>query len=210
MSGEKDRRLKREVGVAGEVARLVEPLVDSMGYRLVRVRMAGRDLQIMCERPDGTLTIDDCVAISRAVSPLLDVEDPVRGSYNLEISSPGIARPLVRPEDFERFAGHVAKIEMITPIDGRKRFRGVLEGFDEATDEVRLFIPAEEAGGEKGGEDVLIGLPFADIETAKLVMTDALMEAAALRAAKGKGVQDGSVRDTAPDGAGRRGRQRKH
>ena len=208
MSGEKDRRLKREVGVAEEVARLVEPLLESMGFRLVRVRMAGRDLQIMCERPDGTLTIDDCVDISRAVSPLLDVEDPIRGSYNLEISSPGIARPLVRPEDFERHAGHEAKIEMITPIDGRKRFRGVLEGFDEETDEVRLFIPAEEAGGEKGDEDVLIGLPFSDIETAKLVMTDALMEAAAQRAAKGKGVQDGSAHDA--QGAGRRGRERKH
>ena len=135
------------------------------------------------------------------------MEDPIRGSYNLEVSSPGIARPLVRPEDFDRHAGHVAKIEMITPIDGRKRFRGVLEGFDEATDEVRLFIPAEEAGGEEGAEDVLIGLPFADIDTAKLVMTDALMEAAAQRAAKGKGVQDGSTQDA--ETAGRRGRQRK-
>jgi len=206
MRSEKDRRLQREVGVAEEVARLVEPLVESMGYRLVRVRMAGRDLQIMCERPDGTLTIDDCVEISRAVSPLLDVEDPVRGSYNLEISSPGIARPLVRPEDFERHAGHVAKVEMITPIDGRKRFRGVLEGFDEETDEVRLFIPAEEAGGEKGGEDVLIGLPFEDIESAKLVMTDDLMAEAARRAKAG-GVQDGSVHEGPPETAERK---RKH
>ena len=209
MNGDRDRRLKREEGVAEEVARLVEPLIESMGYRLVRVRMAGRDLQIMCERPDGTLTIDDCVEISRAVSPLLDVEDPIRGSYNLEISSPGIARPLVRPEDFERHAGHEAKIEMITPIEGRKRFRGVLEGFDEETDEVRLFIPAEEAGGEAGAEDVLIGLPFEDIGTARLVMTDALMDEAARRADRGGGVQDGSVRDAAPADEQRRGRGRK-
>ena len=198
----KDRRLAREAGVAEAVARLIEPLIQGMGFRLVRVRMSGRDLQVMCERPDGTLTIDDCAEISRAISPLLDVEDPVPGSYNLEVSSPGIARPLVRPEDFERHAGHVAKIEMLTPIDGRKRFRGVLEGFDADTGEVRLFIPAEEAGGEKGGEDVLIGLDFDDIAEARLVMTDALMKAAARRAKGRKGVQDGSPQEAdAPDAA---------
>ena len=203
----KDKRIAREVGVAEEVARLVEPLIESMGYRLVRVRLAGKDLQIMCERPDGTLSIDDCVEISRAVSPLLDVEDPIRGSYNLEISSPGIARPLVRPEDFERHAGHEAKIEMITPIEGRKRFRGVLEGYDEKTDEVRLFIPAEDAGMEKGAEDVLVGLAFEDIDSAKLVMTDALMEEAARRA-RGRRGMDGSVaEDASPRG---RGGKRKH
>ena len=201
----RNRRIAREQGVAEEVARLVEPLIESMGFRLVRVRMAGKDLQIMCERADGTLTIDDCVEISRAISPLLDVEDPVRGSYNLEISSPGIARPLVRPEDFERHAGHVAKIEMITPIDGRRRFRGVLEGYDEQTDEVRLFIPAEEAGGEKGEEDVLIGLAFDDIDNAKLVMTDALLKEAERRAKGRKGMQDGS----APHGGGKRGGRKK-
>ncbi len=205
MANNDDRRIAREVGVAEEVAKLVEPLIESMGFRLVRVRMAGRDLQIMCERPDGTLSIDDCAEISRAVSPLLDVEDPIRGAYNLEISSPGIARPLVREEDFERHAGHVAKIEMITPIDGRKRFRGVLEGFDADSGEVRLFIAAEDAGGKAGEDDVLIGLPIDDIEEARLVMTDALMQAAQQRA-KGRKGMDGSIEDgpVQPQGGGRR------
>jgi ribosome maturation factor RimP len=190
-----DERLAREVGVTEDVAQIAEPLLESMGYRLVRVRMAGKDLQIMAEREDGTLTIDDCVEISRALSPILDVEDPVRGSYNLEISSPGIARPLVRPEDFERWAGHVARIEMTTPIDGRKRFRGVLEGYDAETDEVRIFIPAEEAGGEKGEDEVLIGLSFGDIAEARLVMTDELMKEASRRAAKRKGLSDGAAHE---------------
>ena len=188
----KDRRIARESGPAAAVARLAAPLLDSMGFRLVRVRLAGRDLQVMAERPDGSLTIDDCVAISRALSPLLDVEDPISGSYNLEISSPGVARPLVRPADFERWAGHEAKIEMATPIDGQKRFRGVLEGFDEDSDEVRLFIPAEKAGGEEGEDDVLIGLKFADIASARLVMSDALLNAAAKAAQRNKSLTDGA------------------
>ena len=187
-----DRRLARETGAAERVARLAEPLLEDMGFRLVRVRMAGKDLQVMAERPDGSLTIDDCVEISRALSPLLDVEDPVSGSYNLEISSPGVARPLVRPEDFETWAGHEAKIEMITPIDGRRRFRGVLEGFDEETGEVRLFLPAEKADGKKGDPDVLIGLAFDDIDNARLVMTDELLAAAAAR------VRPGAATDGAP------------
>ena len=209
-----ERRLARETGVAEEVARLVEPLIESMGYRLVRVRMAGKDLQIMCERPDGTLSIDDCVEISRAVSPLLDVENPIRGSYNLEISSPGIARPLVRPEDFERHAGHEAKIEMLTPIAGRKRFRGTLEGFDAATDEVRLFIPAADAGGGEGeagemgekGKEVLIGLAFDDIDNARLVMTDALLAAATERASGRQGMDGGPA--TAQMGHGAKSNRR--
>ncbi len=188
----KDRRIARESGPAAVVAKLAAPLLDSMGFRLVRVRLAGRDLQVMAERPDGSLTIDDCVAISRALSPLLDVEDPISGSYNLEISSPGVARPLVRPADFERWAGHEAKIEMATPIDGQKRFRGVLEGFDEDSDEVRLFIPAEKAGGEEGEDDVLIGLKFADIASARLVMSDALLNAAAKAAQRNKSLTDGA------------------
>ena len=193
----KDKRIARETGPAAAVARIAEPLLEDMGYRLVRVRMAGKDLQVMAERPDGSLTIDDCVAITRALSPVLDVEDPIPGSYNLEISSPGVARPLVRPEDFERWAGFEAKIEMETPIEGQKRFRGVLEGYDAESDEVRLFIPAEKAGGEKGEEDVLIGLAFSDIASARLVMSDALLEEAGRRAMArgGKGPQDGAAMD---------------
>ncbi len=197
----KDRRIARETGPAAVVARIAEPVLEDMGFRLVRVRMAGKDLQVMAERPDGSLTIDDCVAISRALSPLLDVEDPIPGSYNLEISSPGVARPLVRPEDFERWAGFEAKIEMETPIEGQKRFRGVLEGFDAESDEVRLFVPADKAGGEKGEEDVLIGLAFNDIASARLVMSDALLEEAGRRAmARGReGPQDGVVMDADPE-----------
>ncbi len=181
-----DRRIARETGPALRVAHLAEPLLEDMGFRLVRVRMAGRDLQVMAERPDGTLSIDDCAAISRALSPVLDVDDPVPGSYNLEISSPGIARPLVRPSDFETWAGHEARLEMHTPIDGRRRFRGVLEGYDEETNEVRLFLPAEKADGEKGAPDVLIGLDFDDIQSARLVMSDDLLNIAANRARPGK------------------------
>ncbi len=205
-----DRRLARETGAAERVARLAEPLLEDMGFRLVRVRMAGKDLQVMAERPDGSLTIDDCVEISRALSPLLDVEDPVSGSYNLEISSPGVARPLVRPEDFEIWAGHEAKIEMTTPIDGRRRFRGVLEGFDEETGEVRLFLPAEKADGKEGDPDVLIGLAFDDIDNARLVMTDALLAAAAARAKPGV-ASDGAPMDAEDESAagGGKGRKRK-
>ncbi len=194
-----DKRIARETGPALRVARIAAPLLEDMGFRLVRARMAGKDLQVMAERPDGTLTIDDCVAISRALSPLLDVEDPVAGAYNLEVSSPGVARPLVRPEDFETWAGHVAKIEMMTPIGGRRRFRGVLEGYDEASNEVRLYLPAEKADGEKGQPDVLVGLDFDDIAQARLVMTDDLLARAAASARPGQ-VSDGAAMDAPASG----------
>jgi ribosome maturation factor RimP len=167
-----DQRLTRETGPALRVAKLVEPVLEGMGYRLVRVKMSGSTLQIMAERPDGSFTIDDCEQASRAISPMLDVEDVISSRYFLEMSSPGIDRPLVRQGDFERWAGHEAKIEMANPQAGRKRFRGVLEGFTDA--EVRLFIDNPEGGHEK----LLIGVPFADIGEAKLVLTDALIEAA--------------------------------
>ncbi len=189
-----DKRIARETGPALRVARIAGPLLEDMGYRLIRVRMAGKDMQVMAERPDGTFTIGDCVAVSRALSPVLDVEDPVSGTYNLEVSSPGVARPLVRPGDFETWAGHVAKIEMMTPIEGRRRFRGVLEGYDEETNEVRLFLPAEKADGEKGQPDVLVGLDFDDIAEARLVMTDELLAEAARDAKPGE-VSDGAPMD---------------
>ena len=130
-------RISRETGPAQRVAALVEPVLESMGFRLVRVKLTGTTLQIMAERPDGTFSIDDCEKFSRAISPMLDVADIVSTRYQLEISSPGIDRPLVRSEDFERWAGHEAKIEMATPQAGRKRFRGILEGYSDG--EVRLF-----------------------------------------------------------------------
>src|SRR5579884_1150038 len=128
-----ERRLVTESGRAARVAALAEPVLAGLGYRLVRVRItgfAGCTVQIMAERPDGTMSIDDCEAASRALSPVLDVADPIEGAYRLEISSPGIDRPLVRRSDFDRYAGHIAKIEMQVPIDGRKRFRGTLVGTD--------------------------------------------------------------------------------
>jgi ribosome maturation factor RimP len=167
------------------VVKLVEPVLEGMGFRLVRVKMSGATLQIMAERPDGSFTIDDCEQASRAISPVLDVEDVISSRYFLEMSSPGIDRPLVRAQDFERWAGHEAKIEMAVPQAGRKRFRGVLEGY--ADGEVRVFIDNPEGGAEK----LLVGVPFADIGEAKLILTDALIEAAK-RHRTGRAMADGS------------------
>jgi ribosome maturation factor RimP len=178
-------RLTRETGPALRVAVLAEPVLEGMGFRLVRVRMFGTTLQIMGERPDGTFTIDDCEKFSKAFSPLLDVADIISSRYQLEVSSPGIDRPLVRPEDFETWDGHEAKIEMMLPIAGRKRFRGVLEGYAEG--EVRLYIDNPESGKDK----LLIGLPFADIHSAELVLTDDLIAAARARL-PAKGYGDGA------------------
>jgi ribosome maturation factor RimP len=187
-----NERLGRETGAALRVARLIEPVLANLGLRIVRVRMSGasgRTLQIMAERPDGTMTIDDCETASRAISPLLDVEDPVSGRYDLEVSSPGIDRPLVRPEDFERWAGHEAKIEMLAPQDGRRRFRGILSGF--ADGEVRLFLD-QPAGERVSGERVMVGLPFAGIAEAKLVLTDELIADARKRRQGAVTMADGS------------------
>jgi ribosome maturation factor RimP len=123
-------RLVVEPGVAARVSRPVQaPVLQGMGYRLVRIKISGEfgcTVQIMAERPDGTMLIDDCEAISKALSPVLDVADPIEKAYRLEISSPGIDRPLVRRSDFERYAGHLVKIEMAVAHQGRKRFRGLL------------------------------------------------------------------------------------
>ena len=152
------------------IERLVTPTLEAMGFMVVRVRLTGqpdKSLQIMVEPEDGsTVTVGACSRISRAVSALLDVEDAVKGAYSLEISSPGIDRPLVKRGDFERFAGHVAKIETLRPRDGQKRFRGRLLGLD--GDDVRIDV--------EDGEVAVI--PLAEIATAKLVLTDALIAAA--------------------------------
>jgi ribosome maturation factor RimP len=172
-------RLITEPGRAARVAVLAEPVLANLGYRLVRVRIsgfAGCTVQIMAERPDGTMSIEDCEAVSRALSPVFDVADPIEGSYRLEISSPGIDRPLVRRSDFNRYAGHVAQIEMQVPIDGRKRFRGELHGADgecariccDETNEILLRID--------------------DMAEARLVLTDALV-AESLRKSKQKSNQ---------------------
>jgi ribosome maturation factor RimP len=167
-----EQRLERETGPALRIAALAQPVLESMSLRLVRVRMTGSTVQIMAERADGTFSIDDCEQVSRALSPLLDVADIISGRYHLEVSSPGIDRPLVRATDFERWAGHEIKLDMAVPQAGRKRFKGVLEGYSEG--EVRLFIDNPAGGTEK----ILIGVPFADIGEAKLVLTDELIAAA--------------------------------
>src|SRR6201991_2299972 len=126
-------RLVVEPGVAARVSAVAGPVLQGMGYRLVRIKIsaeAGCTVQIMAERPDGSLTIEDCEAISRALSPVLDVADPIERAYRLEISSPGMDRPLVRQSDFDRYAGNVVKIEMAIAVGGRKRYRGALLGTD--------------------------------------------------------------------------------
>ena len=132
-------RLIVEPGAAARVSAIAAPVLAGMGYRLVRIRISGEagcTVQIMAERPDGTMLIDDCEAISRALSPVLDVADPIERAYRLEISSPGIDRPLVRRSDFERYAGHLVKVEMAVANGGRKRFRGTLNGVEDSA--VRL------------------------------------------------------------------------
>jgi ribosome maturation factor RimP len=170
-TGLQEPRLIAESGLRARVAALVAPVLEGMGYRLVRVSvsgMAGCTVQIMAERPDGSMSIEDCEAVSRALSPVLDVSDPIDRAYRLEVSSPGIDRPLVRRSDFERYAGHTVKIEMSTPIDGRRRFRGVLLGAEGGLARIRR---TDAAAGEN--EDVL--LPIADMAEARLVLTDQLV-----------------------------------
>lgn len=180
-----EARIIKEQGIAARVAVLIEPAIENAGYRLVRVKLSsqnGTTLQIMAERPDGTMTVEDCEAVSRAVSPVLDVEDPIERAYNLEISSPGIDRPLVRISDFERWAGHEAKIEMAIAIDGRKRYRGIITGVEDGLALIRL-IDVKEGLSDRAS------LPISDMGEAHLVLTDALIREslrrgkAALRAA---------------------------
>jgi ribosome maturation factor RimP len=149
---------------------LITPSLDGMGYELVRVMLQGKarpTLQIMADRKDGQpMTVEDCADISRSLSALFDVEEPIQGAYTLEVSSPGIDRPLTRRKDFERWAGFEAKLETSQPIDGRKRFKGLIKGLDE-TDCVVLDIETGEAR-----------IPLAEVRNAKLVLTDALVAAA--------------------------------
>jgi ribosome maturation factor RimP len=172
-----DQRFIRETGLAGQIADLVEPVIADLGFRLVRVRIMGRDeqtVQIMAERADGTISIDDCEAISRQLSPLLDAADVIPGAYNLEISSPGIDRPLVRPSDFEDWTGYRAKVELNELLDGRRRFAGTLEGFEDG--EVRIEVDLDQIGVQ------VIGLPVELVGEARLVLTDELVRESLRRA----------------------------
>lgn len=199
MLSARDPRIVTEQGLDARVAAIVEPVIEDLGYRLVRTRITaanGCTLQIMAERPDGTMTVEDCETISRAVSPALDVEDPINRAYHLEVSSPGIDRPLVRAGDFERWAGHEMKVEMDVMQDGRKRFRGALLGVEGAAAKLRLPDARE-------NEPDMVLLPLEDIGEAKLVLTDDLITAAlqaekAALAARGES-EDELSQDNSPN-----------
>jgi ribosome maturation factor RimP len=174
---ETEPRLIVEPGLPARVATIAEPVIESLGYRLVRVKVSaseGCTVQIMAERPDGSMKVEDCETVSRALSPVLDVADPIERAYRLEISSPGIDRPLVRKSDFDRYTGHLVKIEMEIPVNGRKRFRGQLAGTEGNAARIRRddAAPDEEA-------DVL--LPIEEMSEAKLVLTDDLVTEALRR-----------------------------
>lgn len=149
------------------IAEIITPSLESLGYEVVRVSFSGSKyptLQIMAERNDGTgMKVEDCEAVSKTVSALLDVEDPIKSAYNLEVSSPGIDRPLTRLKDFERWAGHRAKVELRMPMEDRRRFAGSILGV--ADDKVKIEV-----------EGKVFELPFAGIEKAKLELTEALIK----------------------------------
>jgi ribosome maturation factor RimP len=160
-----DRRFAREIAAEREIADLVEPVLEELSFRLVRVKLSGRDggtVQVMAERSEGQMTIEDCASISRKLSPLLDALNPMPGGYRLEVSTPGIDRPLVRPSDFASWVGHEAKVELKELVDGRKRFRGRIEGIANGEAVLRIELPGEE-------EPQTIGIPFSLISEAKLV-----------------------------------------
>jgi ribosome maturation factor RimP len=151
------------------IAEIITPAIEGLGFELVRIRLMGgktATLQIMADRPEGGIDVDDCASISTAVSAVMDVEDPIEENYNLEVSSPGIDRPLTRLKDFDAWEGYEAKLETFEQIDGRKRFKGILRGTE--GDEVLIEI-------ENDGEMVVIGLTFDWLSDAKLVLTDELI-----------------------------------
>ncbi|MBF9045566.1 ribosome maturation factor RimP [Rhodobacterales bacterium LSUCC0031] len=165
------------------MAEILTPVIVDMGFEVVRIRLMGgmtKTLQIMVQRPDGGIEVDECGRISTAVSAVLDVEDPLEDAYALEVSSPGIDRPLTRLKDFEQWEGYEARIETTEMIDGRRRFRGVLAGIE--GDEVLLNI-------EEGGESITVGLHFDWLSDAKLILTDELIRDM-LRARKAAGIID--------------------
>ncbi len=167
-------RIVVETGLEARVAAIVEPAANQIGYRLVRVKLSqmnGLTLQVMAERPDGTMSVDDCEALSRALSPVLDVADPIDREYHLEVSSPGIDRPLVRRSDFETWRGHVLKLEASRTIDNRKRWRGRIGAVGDAG-----VIVERDAPPPNEAPTVLV--PFDAVADARLVLTDELIEAA--------------------------------
>ena len=165
------------------MAEILTPVIEGMGFELVRIRLMGgktNTLQVMAERPEGGIEVDECAQISTAISATLDVEDPLEDAYTLEVSSPGIDRPLTRLKDFDVFEGYEAKLETTDMIDGRRRFKGVLAGID--GDEVLINL-------DQQGETVTVGLHFDWLSDAKLVLTDELI-AEMLRQRKAAGILD--------------------
>jgi len=178
---ETEPRLIVEPGLSARVATIAEPVLEQLGYRLVRVKVSAADgctVQIMVERPDGTMIVEDCETVSRTLSPVLDAADPIDKAYRLEISSPGIDRPLVRKSDFDRYAGHLVKIETEIPIDGRKRFRGLLIGTEGEAARIRQDDKKDDT--EAGGAAEIL-LPIEEMSEAKLVLTDELVTEALRR-----------------------------
>ena len=160
-----------ESGVDARVAAIVEPEIEALGFRLVRVQLSGQNgltMQIMAERLDGMINVSECETISRALSPLLDIEEPVQGNYHLEISSPGIDRPLVRLSDFETWAGHVAKLETTQMINGRKRYKGTI--LSTKGNEVSFRSQIDD-----GNEDHDFKICIEDMASVKLILTDDLI-----------------------------------
>lgn len=206
-------RLAVETGVAARVAHIAGPVLGGLGYRLVRARILsgqGTTLQIMIERPDGTVTVEDCEKASMALSPVLDLEEPVSEAYHLEISSPGIDRPLVRVSDFRRAVNHEVRIEMAVPLYGRKRFRGWIEGVDGAGPDAQLRLRRTDG---RGDEEVDVTLLLRDIGEARLILTEALIRETlrrdkAAREARGEpeteAVKD-TVEEEVPEAGTRRG-----
>lgn len=168
---DREPRIVTETGLDRRIAEIIEPVMVAMGFKLVRVRLLnqnGLTLQIMAERNDGTMTVEDCEELSMAISPVLDVEDPVDKAYHLEVSSPGIDRPMVRKSDFEHWQGHLVKCETSVLIDNRKRFRGKIaavnaDGFAIERDQIAY------------GEEPRVSIPFNALAEAKLILTDDLI-----------------------------------
>ena len=184
-----DTPLVAAPGPARRIFELLRGPAEGIGFEIVRVRFGlqdGHTLQIMAERPDGTMCVADCEELSRTISALLDVEDPIPGEYNLEISSPGIDRPLTRPKDFERWSGFEAKIELTEPLGGRKRFRGLLQGVEDG----EVLVECEIEGFS---EPQILGLPFRQLSEAKLTMSDDLIRESLKR--QGRAATAGSPSD---------------
>jgi len=220
-------RIFNETGLDARVAAIVEPVLEDLGYWLVRIKCSSRDgftVQIMAERPDGTMTVEDCETCSRNISPVLDADDPIGREYRLEMSSPGIDRPLVRLSDFVRWQGHLARVELNRAFEGRKRFKGILLGARDETFGIRLddgvkpeplkpgmvgrkrpkvqpkaavaaAVPTDVAS-DAPTQDVF-WLPVADLAEARLILTDDLIDAA-LKAAKHQESADATDNEDTP------------